>query len=39
MASTAAFVELEQGAKMISQLLAQNMKKFEQASMVLLLKD
>ncbi|EFO93803.1 CRE-MARS-1 protein [Caenorhabditis remanei] len=31
MASTAAFVELEQGAKMISQLLAQNMKKFEQA--------
>lgn len=31
MASTAAFVELEQGAKMISQLLGQNLKKFEQA--------
>lgn len=31
MASTAAFAELEHGAKMISQLLAQNLKKFEQA--------
>ncbi|CAI2351710.1 unnamed protein product [Caenorhabditis sp. 36 PRJEB53466] len=31
MASTAALTELEQGAKVISQLLAQNVKKFEQA--------
>uniref|UniRef100_A0A1I7TZB7 Methionine--tRNA ligase, cytoplasmic n=1 Tax=Caenorhabditis tropicalis TaxID=1561998 RepID=A0A1I7TZB7_9PELO len=31
MASTAAFGELEQGAKIISQLLAQNLKKFDQA--------
>lgn len=31
MASTAAFVELEQGAKVISQLIAQNLKKFDQA--------
>ncbi|ULT95454.1 hypothetical protein L3Y34_004291 [Caenorhabditis briggsae] len=31
MASTAAFAELEQGAKLISQLLTTNLKKFEQA--------